>query len=197
MEKIYERINWEDSPSENTPIDAENLNKMDSALDALDNRVAEMDERIAPVNNLLATEMGKPLDAVQGKELGDRVTTVENKIANCSVQRLTYTFDDGARVALSWEEMYSTTEDSVSISAVSSGKFTVVWYKLPDAFLAKYKENQIVSVTLNSNYLMVTYIETFLNNGNLVMKVFNSSSSSNELPVSSVQLNVLDFNNAG
>lgn len=39
LNKVYTRINWEDYPSENTDIDEINLNKMDSAIDALDNRI--------------------------------------------------------------------------------------------------------------------------------------------------------------
>lgn len=43
MNKVYTRINWEDYPSENTDIDEINLNKMDSAIDALDNRIILQD----------------------------------------------------------------------------------------------------------------------------------------------------------
>ena len=42
MAKVYERINWEDLPSKNTPINAENLNKMDKAINDLDNKIEEM-----------------------------------------------------------------------------------------------------------------------------------------------------------
>jgi hypothetical protein len=43
LNKVYTRINWEDYPSENTDIDEINLNKMDSAIDALDNRIISQD----------------------------------------------------------------------------------------------------------------------------------------------------------
>lgn len=43
MNKVYTRINWEDYPSENTDIDEINLNKMDSAIDALDKRIILQD----------------------------------------------------------------------------------------------------------------------------------------------------------
>ena len=43
LNKVYTRINWEDYPSENTDIDEVNLNKMDSAIDALDNRIISQD----------------------------------------------------------------------------------------------------------------------------------------------------------
>lgn len=43
LNKVYTRINWEDLPSENTDLDAYNLNQMDSAIDALDNRIISQD----------------------------------------------------------------------------------------------------------------------------------------------------------
>lgn len=43
MNKVYTRINWEDYPGENTDLDAYNLNQMDSAIDALDNRIISQD----------------------------------------------------------------------------------------------------------------------------------------------------------
>lgn len=44
MAKVYERINWEDLPSKNTPINAENLNKMDKAINDLDDKIVELEE---------------------------------------------------------------------------------------------------------------------------------------------------------
>ena len=44
MAKVYERINWEDLPSKNTPINAENLNKMDNAINDLDDKIVELEE---------------------------------------------------------------------------------------------------------------------------------------------------------
>ena len=44
MNKAYTRINWKNEPSSNTPINETNLNKMDSALDEVDNRVVEQDK---------------------------------------------------------------------------------------------------------------------------------------------------------
>ena len=42
MQKIYERINWENEPSTNTAISEDNLNKMDYAIDKLDDRVIQL-----------------------------------------------------------------------------------------------------------------------------------------------------------
>ena len=43
MQKIYSRINWENFPSEKTAVNESNLNKMDFAIDNLDDRVVAMD----------------------------------------------------------------------------------------------------------------------------------------------------------
>lgn len=45
MEKLYQRINYENSPSKKTPLSEANLNKMDKALDDLDNRNIEQDAK--------------------------------------------------------------------------------------------------------------------------------------------------------
>lgn len=49
MAKLYERVNWEDLPSKNTPINAENLNKMDKAIDDLDDKIVELESDMEEV----------------------------------------------------------------------------------------------------------------------------------------------------
>lgn len=43
MQKAYNRINWANYPNDTTPLNESNLNKMDAALDELDNRIVNMD----------------------------------------------------------------------------------------------------------------------------------------------------------
>lgn len=43
MQKVYSRINWINYPSEDTPLNATNLNRIDYAVDEIDNRVIELD----------------------------------------------------------------------------------------------------------------------------------------------------------
>ena len=43
MQKAYSRIDWENYPSEKTPLNEPNLNKMDAAIDELDNRIIEQE----------------------------------------------------------------------------------------------------------------------------------------------------------
>lgn len=43
MQKLYSRINWENKPSIETPLNEQNLNRMDAALNAVDDRVISQD----------------------------------------------------------------------------------------------------------------------------------------------------------
>ena len=47
----YVRVNWEDSPSENTPINSENLNKMDAAIEAVVNLANQHSGQIEELKN--------------------------------------------------------------------------------------------------------------------------------------------------
>lgn len=44
-QKLFSRVNWENEPSANTPINETNLNKSDYALDQIDDRVIELNNR--------------------------------------------------------------------------------------------------------------------------------------------------------
>ena len=43
MNKLYSRIVWENFPSERTALNESNLNRMDLAIDNIDNRLIDMD----------------------------------------------------------------------------------------------------------------------------------------------------------
>lgn len=56
MNKIYARINWENYPSDSTPLNDENLNRIDHAVNELDNRIISQDAskaNKAELNNLI------------------------------------------------------------------------------------------------------------------------------------------------
>ena len=58
MQKVYDRVNWENYPSEETPINESNLNRMDYAIDEIDDRVIELDATkatVATVDQLIAS----------------------------------------------------------------------------------------------------------------------------------------------
>lgn len=53
MIKVYSRIKWINYPETDTPLNDQNLNKMDIALDAVDTRVVELDTNKADQTDLL------------------------------------------------------------------------------------------------------------------------------------------------
>lgn len=58
MNKLYTRIVWENFPSEKTALNERNLNRMDLAIDNLDDRVIQMNStkvNVETVNNLVKT----------------------------------------------------------------------------------------------------------------------------------------------
>lgn len=54
MNKAYNRIVWENEPSMQTPINEANLNRMDAALNEIDNRVLDLDTLKAKQTDLLS-----------------------------------------------------------------------------------------------------------------------------------------------
>lgn len=115
MQKTYSRINWENYPSENTPLNESNLNRMDFALDQIDDRVITLDTEKADsttVDNLIASIS---VDDATGvititKQNGATVTlqTTLNKIAinfsyDYDTQEIVLTMNDGstARIDIS------------------------------------------------------------------------------------------------
>lgn len=88
----YERINWQNAPSNETPISAENLNIMDNAIDALFSYLGELEQRIDNLSQQDATNMtatfGEPgeegVDEAplqpSGSSIGNIVTGIHSRI---------------------------------------------------------------------------------------------------------------------
>lgn len=109
MQKIYNRINWENFPSEKTAVNESNLNKMDLAIDNLDDRVVAMDASKVDltkanelVEEILWDESNGTLTVV--KMNGSRAvidTKLEKLAVNFSFdeanQRLVIILDDGSK----------------------------------------------------------------------------------------------------
>lgn len=68
MEKAYEAIGFENKPSTATPLGATNLNKMDSAIDLIDDRVVELDEQMKEV--FISVSNGKSVVASAITDMG-------------------------------------------------------------------------------------------------------------------------------
>lgn len=107
MQKIYNRINWENFPSEKTAVNESNLNKMDLAIDNLDDRVVAMDASkvdLAKANELvkeiLWDESNGTLTIVKMNGSQAMIDTKLEKLAvnfayDSQKQQLIITLDDG------------------------------------------------------------------------------------------------------
>ena len=107
MQKIYSRINWENFPSEKTAVNESNLNKMDLAIDNLDDRVVAMDASNVDltkanelVKEILWDESNGTLTVVKMNGSRAVIDTKLEKLAvnftyNPQTQQLVITLDDG------------------------------------------------------------------------------------------------------
>ena len=74
MQKVYRRIKWANSPSEETPLNENNLNKMDVAINELDNRIVEMNMTMQePVAKSAANAEEAAASAAAAKESANAV----------------------------------------------------------------------------------------------------------------------------
>ena len=114
MNKVYQRINWENYPSENTPINESNLNRTDYAINAIDDRVISLDTQKANVVDIANLVQSVVVDDNTGvitltKYNGSttQIQTTLNKIAinfeydddptSPHYQQLVITLDDGTK----------------------------------------------------------------------------------------------------
>ena len=88
MQKVFQRINWQNYPSEETPLNESNLNRMDYALDEIDDRVITLDTEKAEQTTVDNLVKSIAIDDETGiititKENGSQTTiqTTLNKIA--------------------------------------------------------------------------------------------------------------------
>lgn len=150
MQKSYARINWENYPSENTPLNESNLNRMDFAIDTIDDRVIGLDTEkadVTTVDNLIASIA---VDDETGvitvtKQNGAQVTiqTTLNKIAvnfsyDYDTQELVLTMNDGtsARINLSSliqnNEFANTSTINLSVSTTGIVTANIVDHSIGD-----------------------------------------------------------------
>ena len=164
MQKIYSRINWENFPSEKTAVNESNLNKMDLAIDNLDDRVVAMDA--SKVDLTRANELVKEIlwDESNGtltvvKMNGSRavIDTKLEKLAvnftyNTQTQQLIITLDDGTTQNVDLSALITEYEflDSDTIA------FEIVYGKVK----AIVKNGSITEDKLQPNFLADIKVES-------------------------------------
>lgn len=136
MNKLYSRIMWENFPSEKTALNERNLNKMDLAIDMLDDRVVQMDAtkvNVEIANNLIknwSIDDGTGIVTVE-KLNGEKIIydlniekiPVDFKLSDDGI--LTMTTDDGSKYTANIGAMIPVLtfndSDTIAVSATGTG----------------------------------------------------------------------------
>lgn len=167
MNKVYTRINWEDYPSENTDIDEINLNKMDSAIDALDNRIILQDalkvDKSAINGNIADWTMDETTGVITiTKYNGEKVIfdlniekiPVEFSMSDDGI--ITMTTEDGTKFTADIGSMIPvlTFEDSatIAVSVTGTGKNKTYSFSI--------KTGSVTDAMLQPNYLADIRVES-------------------------------------
>lgn len=142
MNKTYGRINWENYPSDETPLNESNLNKIDVATDEIDNRVITLDTTKATKEEVSTLVQDVTFEEKTGiitivKKNGSKVTidTQMEKIAvnfsyNAGTQQIILTLIDGTRQYIDLAALITQYEfldsDTVAFSIDSAGKVSAI-----------------------------------------------------------------------
>lgn len=164
MNKAHAMINWEDRPSINTPIAARLLNKLDSAVDVIDDRVVEMDANKATKVEVASLVADVSYNEATGiftitKKNGS-VLTIDTKLEklainfkyNATTQQLIITLDDGSKQYIDLSALITQYEfmdtDTVTFVIGSDGKVS-----------AALKQGSVSEEYLEPNYLAKIKVE--------------------------------------
>lgn len=142
MQKCYTRINWENYPSEETPINASNLNRIDYATNELDNRVIVLDTEKADATTVQSLVAGITVNDATGeitvtKENGSTnvIQTTLNKIAinftyDYATQNLILTLNDGTQTRISLASLIQNNEfddtDTIDFTVTQEGRVSAI-----------------------------------------------------------------------
>lgn len=164
MNKAHENINWENYPSDNTALNAENLNKMDVAIDNIDNRVISLDSSKATkteVSTLVAdVSFGESTGIITVTKKNGSKITIDTKMEKIAVnfsydritQRIILTLIDGTKQYIDLSALITQYEfidsDTIAFSIDSNGRVT-----------AKAKKGSITEEYLEQNYLSNIKVE--------------------------------------
>lgn len=142
MDKLYERINWENEPSVSSPINATNLNKIDYAVDELDNRVISLDTTKISKAETASDVVDVSLDEDTGiftftRRDGSTIqfdTKLEKVAVNWTydseTEKLVLTLDDGTTQEVDLSKLITVYEfldsDTIAFSINSAGKVVAI-----------------------------------------------------------------------
>ena len=171
MNKVYTRIIWENFPSEKSPLNEANLNRMDLALDNIDNRVIEMNSTKVSVEqaNKLVKEIryDETTGKIEVEKMNGSIAVIDTKLEKLAVnfsydstnQKLVIILDDGTKQYVDLSELiteYEFQDGEIVYFIVKDGKVcadikdgSIPEEKLRPNFLADIK----VQVSTSEQYV--------------------------------------------
>lgn len=158
MQKAYSKTNWENSPSDNTPLNEANLNHIESGIDEIDNRVITLDttkfDKTAAAGLITNFELDKTTGIITITKYNGSVTTIDTLLEKIAVnfdfdettQHLIITLDDGTKKEIDLSAFITQYEfldsDTIAFTVDSAGKVKAI-----------VKEGSILEKHLQPNYL--------------------------------------------
>lgn len=166
MQKLYSRINWENEPSIETPLNEQNLNRMDAALDGVDNRVISQDTTKADKTELNDLVSGWVMDEETGiitvtKKSGEKILfdlNIEKIPVGFSLSDngiLTMTTDDGTKFTANIGAMIPVltfnNSDTIAVSVSGAG--------INKTYSFSIKNGSVTEEKLQPNFLSAVKVE--------------------------------------
>lgn len=164
MNKAHSAINWENYPSDETPLNESNLNKMDAAIGVIDDRVITLDTMKATKSEVATLVADVTFEESTGiitvtKKNGSKITidTQMEKIAinfdyNPTTQQIILTLIDGTKQYIDLSALITQYEfldsDTVAFDIDKGGKVSAI-----------IKEGSIEEKHLEPNYLAKIKVE--------------------------------------
>lgn len=158
MNKAFTMFFWENDPSVNTPLSAENLNQINSAVDTIDSRVVTMDTTKANKSEVLNAFAEVSIDEKTGiitfTKANGATTQIDTKLEKLAInfsydavgQQLVITLEDGTIQYVDMKALITELEflnsDTVLFSVSTDGKVS-----------ASIAKGSITADMLEPNYL--------------------------------------------
>lgn len=165
MQKAYSRINWENYPSDRTPLNETNLNKLDVGVNELDNRVISLDstklDKTVASHLIKNFELDRETGVITITYLSGATATIDTMLEKVAVnfdydqtsQKFIITLDDGTVKEINLSSLITQYEfkstDTVAFLVDSNGNVSAI-----------VKDGSIQERHLRSDYLADIMVES-------------------------------------
>lgn len=164
MNKAYQRINWENYPSIKTPLNEENLNKMDLSVNEIDNRVISLDttkaEKIELSNLFNGVAFNEKTGIITFNRVNGGTVTIDTALEKIATgiyydpvtEKLTLPLIDGTKMEVDLSRLiteYNFLDSDTIAFSVTGGKVKAI-----------VKDGSISERHLRPNYLADIRVES-------------------------------------